>query len=245
VTFWDTRAFNKDPNGMTEFSDYRTTLCFAAPRLNILFHSLEKEEFKKYIKNYITNDTFGKKKIQVGAVGEYTEGPNGKLISRMPDINSDKVEELSDEEKAKKVLYFYKDNDINENYLMLTLSTEEYPWINKVVEIEERKNKKYIEAALKKINIISLNKNIFKNGRLYPVNYTIGLIFAEKNASDIAEAANKAYPEIDLCAVVTNNQVGLYTIRNDINVGTLAMLLGGGGHKKAAGFTINYEKRAE
>lgn len=137
----------------------------------------------------------------------------------------------------------YIDRYIHEDkidFMQLTVSTERYPWINKVIELEDRKNKRYVESAMKKLNVITLDKSIFKNEKVHELHYIVGLVFAEKNGPMIGKAACKNYPEIDFCAVLTNNQVSLYTSKSEVDVSSIARLLGGGGHKRVAGFTISY-----
>jgi oligoribonuclease NrnB/cAMP/cGMP phosphodiesterase (DHH superfamily) len=179
-------------------------------RLNSLLHIIDRSEFKSYIKDYITNENFS------------TE----EKSSDIPDVNNDKK-------------YNYSSEEALPNFLYLTRSIEKYPWLDKILEIESIRNKRYIDNAIKRMNVITLNRNIFKDGKITLVNYVVGLIFAEKLNSDISEGACEKRKDIDFCAIVNNNQVSFYTSKEDINVGELAALLGGGGHKKAAGFTIS------
>jgi oligoribonuclease NrnB/cAMP/cGMP phosphodiesterase (DHH superfamily) len=208
VTAYDTKTYNENLNHIEYIKEI-------SPRLNSLFHIIDREEFKSYIKDYISNDDYGDIKKPIGV-----------------------VDDSEADEKSIREIYLLEKGDLP-NYLYLTKSVEKYPWLNKLIETEMKRNQRYIENVMKRMNIINLNKNIFKNGEMVILdNYLIGLIFAEKLGSDIAEAACKANDNIDFCAVVNNNQVTFYTLKDNVNVGEIATLLGGGGHRKAAGFSI-------
>lgn len=137
----------------------------------------------------------------------------------------------------------YVNNYIHENetdFMQLTVSTPKYPWVSKIIQLDDERNKRYVESALKKLKIVHLKKDIVKDGKINEIDYHVGLVFAEKNGPMIGKAACKANPNIDFCAVVTNNQVSFYADNDDVDVSILAQLLGGGGHKQASGFTIDY-----
>ena len=153
-----------------------------APRLNILFHIVEREEFHKYIFDYI--------------------------FSGMWDH--------------------------------LTQSTPLYPWVSKVLELEQNKNAKYVESAVKRMTTTQFKYTIYKEGKVYNLDYVAGVIFAEKSSPVIANTALERYDNIDFCAVVSNNQISIYSNKNNIDVSKIARIFGGGGHFNAAGFTIPY-----
>lgn len=126
------------------------------------------------------------------------------------------------------------------DWMQLTTSSKKYPWASKVIELENFRNEKYIKAALKKMQIVDLNKSIYKNGDIHNLNYRIGVIFAEKNGPMIGKAARDNNIDIDICAVVANAQVSFYQVKAGVDVSIPAKLLGGGGHNGASGFTISY-----
>ena len=66
------------------------------------------------------------------------------------------------------------------------------------------------------------------------------MIYAERSSPLIANEALERNPDLDLCAVVSNNQVSLYSNKENVNVCDIAKIFGGGGHASAAGFTIPY-----
>ena len=174
--FWATR--NDDDNEIDMM--YKD-----APRLNTLFHIMEREDFKQYIYHYINN------------------------------ANSS-------------------------SWILLTHSSTAYPWISKILELENNKNTKYVESALRRMVRTPFNYSIYKDGKIYDLDYLVGVIFAEKSSPVIANTALERNDDIDFCAVVSNNQVSIYTNRPNVDAFEIAKIFGGGGHKEAAGFTIPY-----
>lgn len=170
--FWPTR--NDNPNELT--MSY-----FEAPRLNTLFHILERTEFKEYIKDYFNNR---------------------------------------------------KD--------FLTVPSKEYPHVGELLRLEGFKNKRYVDAALRRLIHSDFVCTVWRDGVPHELNYKIGVVFAEKNGPVIGNTACENFDDIAFCAVVSNNQVSLYTNRPDVNVRDIATLFGGGGHAEASGFTIPY-----
>ena len=171
--FWGTR---NDPVNEIDMAYYD------APRLNTLFHVMERDEFKDFIKDYINSP----------------------------------------------------------NWEFLTMSNDTYPWISKVLELEQNKNVKYVESAIRRMVKTPFKYNIYKNGEVHKMDYEIGVIFAEKSSPIIANTALERNTDIAFCAVVSNNQVSIYSNKPDVDVSKIARIFGGGGHKEAAGFTIPY-----
>ena len=153
-----------------------------APRLNTLFHIMERDEFKEYIFKYIYSN----------------------------------------------------------NWERLTISTTAYPWVSKILELENNKNMKYVESALRRLVKTPFDYVIYRGGQMHHLNYHAGVIYAERSSPVIANTALERHPDIDFCAVVSNNQVSLYTNKTNIDVCRIAKIFGGGGHPSAAGFTIPY-----
>lgn len=123
----------------------------------------------------------------------------------------------------------------------LTISTEQYFWISRILEIEQNKNAKYVESTIRRMCRVPFKFDIYRNGKIFSFNYeNVGVIFAEKSSPVIANTALERFPELDFCAVVSNNQISLYSNKEKIDVSAIASLFGGGGHKEAAGFTIPY-----
>ena len=154
---------------------------YEAPRLNTLFHILERDEFKAYIKHYF-----------------------------------------------------------NVRKSSLTVSSEDYPHISEILRLESFKNKRYVDAALRRLIRTDFVCTVFKDGIPHEINRHIGVVFAEKNGPVIGNTACEQFEDIELCMVVSNNQVSLYTNRPNVNVREIAVLFGGGGHAEASGLTIPY-----
>ena len=171
--FWSTRNDTVNEINMTYFD---------APRLNTLFHIMDRDEFKEYIRKYLYSS----------------------------------------------------------NWERLTISNLDYPWVSKILELEQNKNVKYVESAIRRMVRTPFKYTIYKNGNVYELDHNIGVIFAEKSSPVIANTALERNPDLDFCAVVSNNQVSIYANKDEINVSTIAKIFGGGGHKEAAGFTIPY-----
>ena len=171
--FWNSR--NDDPNEID-------IAHFDAPRLNTLFHIMDRNEFKEFIKTYMYST----------------------------------------------------------NWERLTVSNAQYPWITKILELELNKNVKYVEAAIRRMVRTPFKYTIYKNGEVHNLDYNIGVIFAEKSSPVIANTSLERNTDLDFCAVVSHNQVSIYSNKPEINVSKIAKIFGGGGHKEAAGFTIPY-----
>ncbi len=180
VRVYDTFEFWKTRNE-PENSQYESYV--DAPRLNTLFHILEREDFKSYIYHYLMH--------------------SGECYG-------------------------------------LTRSNMKYPYISEVLALEANKNTRYVDAALRRLIKTDLCCNIWRDNKINKLDYHIGVIFAEKNGPVIGNTACENNTDLDFCAVVSNNQVSLYTNKEDIDVSAIAKLFGGGGHEEAAGLTIPY-----
>lgn len=180
VRVYDTYEFWKYRNLPDNEKD---AVVFDAPRLNTLFHLLEREDFEEYIKYYLS-----------GAIG----------------------------------------------WMKLTVSTPDYPYFSAILEIENRRNQRYVESAIKRIIKTPFHIRKWKGQQVIKIDHLCGVVFAEKNGPVIGNTACEQNPDIDFCAVVSNNQVSLYTNREDIDVAPIARIFGGGGHKEASGFTISF-----
>lgn len=195
--FWHDRNVSKEDKPRSHYD---------APRLNTLFHIMDRNEFKEFIFYYF----------------------QGKGKSTTPRIDGTAV------------YYVVDDESKIPDKLYLTDFTPAYPWVPKILELENNKNVKYVETAIRRLTKTKFNSSVFRNGHLYELNYNIGVIYAERSSPMIANEALERYDDIDICAVVSNNQVSLYSNRDRIYVCEIAKIFGGGGHDSAAGFTIPY-----
>lgn len=187
VESYDTFSFwQKQMDGTLDdyIRDMGTTYMIDGPRINALYHAIDRDLFEKYITDYI--------------------------------MCAMAAEQMTQDSRA-------------------------YPWVGRVIDIEMARNELYNETALKRLTIFPFKKTLYKNGKVHNLDYTIGIVFAEKNGPAIGNAACYKIPNIDFCAVVSNNQVSFYTTKENLKVCEIAALFGGGGHDAAAGFTISYQ----
>jgi len=80
----------------------------------------------------------------------------------------------------------------------------------------------------------------------YPTNertYNIGIIYADKNISELGNGINIMDNSIDFVVIadLNHNSVNFRTIKNDINLAAIASNFGGGGHYKASGCELTDE----
>lgn len=190
--FWKNKelvdTYDKDSECECEesFTNYSIKAMKEAPRLNTLFHILDREAFEEYIVAYTLE---------------------GRDYLTMP-----------------------KDFD----------KFDRYNWIDKVIDLEENKNRKYVESALRRVFKFPFKYDVYKEEHIYHMNYLFGVVFAEKSSPIIANTYLERNEDVDVCAVVSNNQVSIYSIKKDIDVSTIAKIFNGGGHADAAGFSIPY-----
>lgn len=114
-----------------------------------------------------------------------------------------------------------------------------WSWVEKIIDIEQSKNERYIDSSLKKMAITQLAGSKYKDGELHSLDYKIGVIFAYKNGPIIGNLAC-TNTDIDICVIITNNQVSFYSTAEDVDVSKIARLFNGGGHRHASGITIPY-----
>lgn len=70
---------------------------------------------------------------------------------------------------------------------------------------------------------------------------TLGVVFAEDNVSELGNIICTENPDIDIAFMICPDIhiVSMRTVKDDINLATIAKKFGGGGHAKAAGFPYN------
>jgi oligoribonuclease NrnB/cAMP/cGMP phosphodiesterase (DHH superfamily) len=78
--------------------------------------------------------------------------------------------------------------------------------------------------------------------RFKTANYTVGVIFNEKYVSETGKTICENEPDLDFIILLDYGYrtAGMRTIRDDIDLSEIAKRFGGGGHKKAAGFPIEF-----
>lgn len=101
-----------------------------------------------------------------------------------------------------------------------------------MLAIEQEKIEKYIKGKSKDIYVQNVH------------NYKAGIVFAEQYISELGNALAELNPELDFIAIVNMSRVISYrTIKEEVNLGDIAAIFGGGGHAKAAGSPVPKEIR--
>ena len=98
---------------------------------------------------------------------------------------------------------------------------------HKLLDAEERKVEEYInrkENTLKEIDVDG---------------FKIGFVFAEQYISELGNQLSERHLELDMIAIFNNGKVSLRTVKDDVDCSKFAQRFGGGGHKKASGFSIS------
>lgn len=154
------------------------------PKLNILFHILDKTVFMEYILDFL-----------------HSEDPTESLLC----------------------------------------ATEKYPYIPYLIDIERSRIEWYVTDAACHAMKTQFNIGVMTPSGLVKFDYPCAVVFAERNGPLIGRRVCEQNLDIVFCVVVSHNRVSLYTDRDDINVADIAKALGGGGHRKASGFSIPHD----
>jgi oligoribonuclease NrnB/cAMP/cGMP phosphodiesterase (DHH superfamily) len=98
-----------------------------------------------------------------------------------------------------------------------------------VVSIEEARIKNYIGKVSKNIIPITVE------------GYSVGAVFAEQYQSELGNALAEQNPQFDFIAIlnVGGKGISLRGVKDEIDLGKIAEIYGGGGHPKAAGASMN------
>lgn len=73
--------------------------------------------------------------------------------------------------------------------------------------------------------------------------YNVGIVFAEQYISELGNELAKKHKELDFIVIISDNKISYRSIRDDINVGEIAKVYGGGGHPKASGSQISLQNK--
>lgn len=99
-----------------------------------------------------------------------------------------------------------------------------------------RKNQEKIDSYIDSKNESIIVKEI--NG------YQAGVIFAERYSSELGNKLSELHPELDFIAIINpSHSVSYRTVKNNIDLGVIAGIYGGGGHPKASGSPIDDNMR--
>lgn len=94
-----------------------------------------------------------------------------------------------------------------------------------LLELEKEKIDRYIKSKAKQLEVCKI------------AGYDAGVVFAEQYQSQLGNELSKLNPNLDFIAMINmgNKTVSYRTQKDDIHLGEIAKLFGGGGHAKAAG----------
>jgi len=108
------------------------------------------------------------------------------------------------------------------------LKEEEYALLKR----NQEKINSYIESKNESIIVKEIN------------GYRAGIVFAERYSSELGNKLSEIHPELDFIAIINpSHSVSYRTIKNNIDLGIIAGIYGGGGHPKASGSPIDDNMR--
>ena len=96
----------------------------------------------------------------------------------------------------------------------------------KLLRINEAAKKEYIDKKISKLAFAKLSI------------YDVGIVIADSNVSELGNAICETYEDLDMAMIISHNSISLRSIKDNIDVGKVAKLFNGGGHKSAAGIPI-------
>lgn len=108
-----------------------------------------------------------------------------------------------------------------------------------LLQQEEIRRDNYVNKAMESITEVTMDlKNLANEEGIWV--YNMAVVYANDYINDIFEAMMNRYDNknIDIFVIISGNKAHLRTTRDNINVGAMAQVYGGGGHPKAAGFSI-------
>ena len=105
-----------------------------------------------------------------------------------------------------------------------------------LLDIDDSKCKHYVNRKSKSMRIGEMSFN--------GTSYSIAYVYADQYLAEVFEMMDEENPSVDILAINTGSGVSLRS-RNDADVSLIAIALGGGGHKNAAGFPISDSNRLQ
>jgi len=98
-------------------------------------------------------------------------------------------------------------------------------WHMKVLEVDEKKKLSYINQKESEMFIRKI------------LDWNVGIVFAEQYISELGNTLSERHPEIDFVVIINagKGKISYRTTKDNIDLGQVAKLFGGGGHPKASG----------
>jgi len=101
-----------------------------------------------------------------------------------------------------------------------------------LLDIENKQKERYIKS---KNRDLIIDKTVF-------IGYNVGIVFAERFISELGNQLCELNPEIDFVAIISScNTISYRTIKDDVDLSKIAKTMGGGGHSKSSGSSIDNE----
>jgi len=102
----------------------------------------------------------------------------------------------------------------------------------KLLEYKQREIDHYIDSKDKSIIVKEIQ------------GYETGIVFAERYVSELGNKLSELHPELDFIVMINpSHSVSYRTIKNNIDLGVIAGIYGGGGHPQASGSPIDENMR--
>lgn len=102
----------------------------------------------------------------------------------------------------------------------------------KFTKLKKAELQRYMEAKEEKMLLYEINGK------------KCGVLFAEKNKSELGNYISVNHPELDLVIMLdASSRISYRTNRDDVSVSEFATIYGGGGHQKASGSKFDDEDR--
>lgn len=138
----------------------------------------------------------------------------------------------------------YATDSINESVEDLTHSSERNNWVDMIIDTQQKSDNEYATAMAKRVVVFKKSLSGIKDDEIIDEDYKIGFLMADKLGPFIAKTIRDnpdVYPEMDMVCIVNPafRSGTFYRIRDGVDVSIPASLLGGGGHRAAAGFGID------
>lgn len=138
----------------------------------------------------------------------------------------------------------YATDSINESVDDLTHSSERNNWVDILIDTQQKSDAEYATAMAKRVVVFKKSLSGIKDDEIIDEEYRIGFLMADKLGPFIAKTIRdnpQVYPEMDMVCIVNPafRSGTFYRIRDGVDVSIPASLLGGGGHRAAAGFGID------
>lgn len=105
----------------------------------------------------------------------------------------------------------------------------------------------YINYNIIKQRLVFENNATFINTKILDRNYNVAYGYCDNYTSEVGDYINSNYPNVDITIMINMAQgtVSMRTAKNNIDLSEIAVKLNGGGHPKAAGFSLSSIKSSE